>query len=131
MSYLATLAHGWFDPLFALVILAYPTGRIFAAWTVLAIGFIAVQAGWTIAKAIGMRPIAWWDCPTCISTVDAWFAAYLALDPIGRVETLLPTALSVGVLMVVVARWQHATGTARQRLAPVVLAGAVLAAGSS
>ena len=76
-----------------------------------------------------MRPIAWWDCPTCISTVDAWFAAYLALDPIGRVETLLLTALSVGVLMVVVARWQRATGTARQRLAPVVLAGAVLAGG--
>ena len=130
VSYLATLAHGWFDPLFALVILAYPTGRIIRGVDrFLAIGFIAVQAGWTIAKAIGMRPIAWWDCPTCISTVDAWFTAYLALDPIGRVETLLLTALSVGVLMVVVARWQRATGTARQRLAPVVLAGAVLAGG--
>ena len=130
VSYLATLAHGWFDPLFALVILAYPTGRIVRGVDrFLAIGFIAVQAAWTIAKAVGMRPIAWWDCPTCISTVDAWFAAYLALDPIGRVETLLLTALSVGVLMVVVARWLRATGTARRRLAPVVLAGAVLAGG--
>jgi signal transduction histidine kinase len=130
VSYLATLAHGWFDPLFALVILAYPTGRILRGVDrFLAVGFITVQAGWTIAKAVGMRPIAWWDCPTCISTVDAWFTAYLAMDPIGRVETLLLTALSVGVLMVVLARWLRATGTARRRLAPVVLAGAVLGGG--
>jgi signal transduction histidine kinase len=38
-------------------------------------------------------------------------------------------ALSLGVLVVVVRRWLGATGTARRRLAPVVLAGAVLAGG--
>jgi signal transduction histidine kinase len=130
VSYLATLAHGWFDPLFALVILAYPTGRIVKRVDrFLAIGFVAVQAGWTLAKAFGLRPIGWWECPTCISTVDAWFVAYFAMDPIGRAETLILTALSVGVLVVVVARWLRATGTARRRLAPVVLAGAVLAGG--
>ncbi len=130
VSYLATLAHGWFDPLFALVILAYPMGRIDRrVERFLAIGFIAVQTGWTIAKAVGMRPIGWWDCPTCISTVDSWFTAYLAMDPIGRLETLVLTALSVGLLTAVVVRWLRATGTARRRLTPVVLAGSVLAGG--
>ena len=37
----------------------------------LALGFIVVQGAWTIAKAYGLRPIAWWDCPTCIDTVDS------------------------------------------------------------
>ncbi len=130
VAYAGQLAHGWFDPLFALVILAYPTGRIVRRpERLLAIGFIVVQAGWTIAKAYGMRQIGWWECPTCLSTVDAWIAAYNAMDPIGRIETLALTALSIGVLIVVVARWLRASGAARQRLAPVVLAGVVLAGG--
>jgi signal transduction histidine kinase len=130
VSYAATIAHGWFDPLFALVILAYPSGRIERRpERFLAIGFVVVQAAWSIAKAYGARQIGWWDCPTCISTVDAWIAAYDALDPLGRFETLLLTGLSLGVLAVMLARWVRATGTARRRLAPVVLAGAVLAGG--
>ena len=113
VAYAGQLAHGWFDPLFALVILAYPTGRIVRRpERLLAIGFIVVQAGWTIAKAYGMRQIGWWDCPTCLSTVDAWIAAYNAMDPIGRIETLALTALSIGVLIVVVARWLRASGAA-------------------
>jgi signal transduction histidine kinase len=130
VAYLATLAHGWFDPLFALVILAYPTGRITRRLDrALAIGFVAVQAGWTLAQAYGLRPIAWWDCPTCISTVDRWITAYLAMDPLGRIETLLLTGLSVGLLAVVVARWLSASGAARARQTPVLLAGLVLAGG--
>jgi signal transduction histidine kinase len=130
VSYLANLAHGWFDPLFALVILAYPSGRIERRPDrLLAIGFVVVQAGWTIVKAYGMRQIGWWPCPTCITTVDAWIAAYDALDPLGRIETLLLTGLSIGVLVVVVRRWLDATGAARARVAPVVVAGAVLAGG--
>ena len=100
------MVHGWFDPLFALVILAYPTGRLIRRVDrALAIGFIAVQAGWTLVQAYALRPIAWWDCPTCISTVDRWTAAYAALDPLGRIETLLLTGLSIGLLGVVVVRW--------------------------
>lgn len=130
VSYLANLAHGWFDPLFALVILAYPSGRIERRpERLLAVGFVVVQAGWTIVKAYGMRQIGWWECPTCITTVDAWIAAYDALDPLGRVETLLLTGLSIGVLVVVIRRWLDATGAARVRVAPVVVAGAVLAGG--
>jgi signal transduction histidine kinase len=130
VSYLATLVHGWFDPLFALVILAYPAGRITRRVDrALAIGFIVVQAGWTLAKAYGMRPIAWWDCPTCISTVDRWFVAYDAMDPLGRIETFLLTGLSIGLLAVVVARWASASGAARNRQTPVLLAGLVLAGG--
>ena len=130
VSYVGTLAHAWFDPLFALVILAYPTGRIVGRVAQgLATGFVVVQAAWTVVKAVAGRPIAWWDCPTCISTVDAWFSVYFARDLIGRAETLILMALSLGVLVVVLTRWLGATGTARQRLAPVVLAGAVLAGG--
>ena len=130
VAYLANLMHGWFDPLFALVILAYPTGRITRRIDrALAIGFIVVQAGWTLAKAYGDRPIAWWDCPTCVSTVGRWFAAYNALDPLGRIETLLLTGLSVGLLVAVAARWVSASGPARARQTPVLFAGIVLAGG--
>jgi signal transduction histidine kinase len=130
VAYLAILAHGWFDPLFALVILAYPTGRITRRIDrALAIGFVVVQAGLTIAEAYGARPIAWWDCPTCISTVDGWFAADAALNTIARIETLLLTGLSIGLLVVVAARWVSASGAARSRQTPVLLAGLVLAGG--
>jgi len=130
VSYLATVTHGWFDPLFALVILAYPTGRITRRLDqALAIGFVAVQAGWTLIQAYAVRPIAWWDCPTCISTVDRWISAFEALDPLGRIETLLLTALSVALLGVVAARWASASGAARSRQTPVLLAGLVLAGG--
>jgi signal transduction histidine kinase len=130
VAYLATLAHGWFDPLFALVILAYPAGRITRRLDrALAIGFVTVQAGWTLVQAYGSRPIAWWDCPTCISTVDRWFAAYSALDPLGRIETFLLTGLSIGLLVVVASRWLSASGAARARQTPVLLAGLVLAGG--
>jgi signal transduction histidine kinase len=112
------------------VILAYPTGRITRRLDrALAIGFVTVQAGWTLVLAYTVRPIAWWDCPTCISTVDRYIAAFDALDPLGRIETLLLTALSVGLLGVVVARWTSASGVARSRQTPVLLAGLVLAGG--
>jgi signal transduction histidine kinase len=88
-----------------------------------------VQAGWTVVQAYALRPIAWWDCPTCISTVDRWTAAYTALDPLGRIETFLLTGLSIGLLAVVVARWVSASGAARSRQTPVLLAGLVLAGG--
>jgi hypothetical protein len=130
IAYLATLGHGWFDPLFALVILAYPTGRITRRVDrALAIGFVVVQAGWTLAQAYGARPIAWWDCPTCISTVDRWMTAYFALDPIGRLETFLLIGLSIGLLVVVAARWVRSSGAARSRQTPVLLAGIALAGG--
>jgi signal transduction histidine kinase len=130
VAYLADVLHGWFDPLFAIVILAYPTGRLLRPidrW--LALGFIAVQGAWTVAKAYAERPIAWWDCPTCIGTVDSYIAAQQALDPLGRLETAALTALSIGVLVAVATRWARASGTARRRQTPVVLAGIVLVLG--
>jgi len=130
IAYTATVFHGWFDPLFALVILAYPAGRISGRTArALAAGFIGVQAAWSIAKAYGLRPIAWWDCPTCLDTVDDFIAIRQALDTLGRIETAALTTLSVGVLGLVVTRWLRASGTARGRQAPVVLAGVVLALG--
>ena len=55
LSYLGVVVHGWFDPLFALVILAYPTGRIERRpERLLAIGFVVVQAAWTLAKAYAL-----------------------------------------------------------------------------
>ena len=130
VSYLASISHGWFDPLFALVILAYPTGRIVRRVDrALAIGFVAVQTGWTLTQAYALRPIAWWDCPTCISTIDRWIAADAALFPLGQLETFLLTGLSIGLLAVVVARWVSASGAARSRQTPVLLAGLVLAGG--
>ena len=130
MAYLASVFHGWFDPLFAILILAYPTGRLLRPvdrW--LALGFVVVQGVWTLTKAYGLRPIAWWPDPTSPDTVDALIAAREAMDTIGRIETAALTALSVGVLLAVAVRWQRASGAARRRQAPVVLAGVVLVLG--
>jgi signal transduction histidine kinase len=130
VSYIANVFHGWFDPLFAIIILAYPTGRLLRPidrW--LAVGFVVVQGAWTVAKAYAQRPIAWWDCPTCIGTVDSYVAAQQALDPLGRLETAVLTALSIGVLIAVATRWAQASGAARRRQTPVVLAGIVLVLG--
>jgi signal transduction histidine kinase len=130
VAYVATVFHGWFDPLFAILILAYPTGRLVRPldrW--LAMGFVVVQAGWTLAKAYALRPIAWWDCPTCIDTVDAQIAALTTLETIGRIETLALTTLSLGVLVAIATRWVAASGAARRRQAPVVLASIVLVLG--
>jgi signal transduction histidine kinase len=130
VAYLGSVVHGWFDPLFAILILAYPTGRLLRPVDrALALGFVLVQAAWTVAKLYALRPIAWWECPTCLDTVDRYIQAYELLDPLGRLETLALTALSLGVLGVVAARYVRATGTARRRLAPMVLAGIVLTLG--
>ena len=102
----------------------YPTGRLLRPidrW--LAIGFVVVQGAWTLAKAYAVRPIGWWDCPTCIDTVDAQIAALQALDTLGRIETLALTLLSLGLLVAVASRWARASGAARRRQAPVVLVG--------
>lgn len=130
VEYVAEVFHGWFDPLFAILILAYPTGRLARPvdrW--LAIGFIGVQGAWTLAKAYAVRPIAWWECPTCVDTVDAYIAAQGALETIGRVETLALTALSLGVLAAVGTRWARSSGASRRRQAPVVLASVILVLG--
>ena len=130
VSYTANVAHGWFDPLFAIVILSYPTGRLVRPVDrALAAGFIVVQLGWTLVKAYTVRPIAWWSCPDCLPTVDAWIAADTAAGTLGRIETAALTALSIGVLIAVTVRFVRASGPARARMAPVVFAGVVLALG--
>ena len=130
VSYAATVLHGWFDPLFAIIILAYPTGRLLRAHDrVLALAFVAVQAAWSVVKAYGFRPTAWWDCPTCIDTVDAWIRAQRLVETLGQWETVALTAISVGILVSVGWRWARASGAARRREAPVVLAGIVLVLG--
>jgi signal transduction histidine kinase len=130
VAYVATVFHGWFDPLFAILILAYPTGRLVRPvdrW--LAVGFVAVQAAWTVVKAYGSRPIGWWPDPTSPDTVDAWITAHEAMDVLGRLETAALTVLSLGVLVAVAVRWRQTSGAARRRQAPVVLAGIVLVLG--
>ena len=46
VAYLATVFHGWFDPLFAILILAYPTGRFLVPWT----------AGWRSVSSSSRAP---------------------------------------------------------------------------
>jgi signal transduction histidine kinase len=130
VAYLGGAVHGWFDPLFALLILAYPTGRIAGRTDrLLAAGFIATQGAWTVAKLVLGRPLAWWSCPTCPDTADAYVAAQEFLDTLGRLETLALTALSFALLAVIVGRYARASGAVRARHTPVLLAGFVLAGG--
>jgi signal transduction histidine kinase len=129
-AYWGNLVYGWFDPLFAILILAYPTGRLVGRVDRgLALGFVAVQAGWTLTKALTLWPYQWASCPTCADTVDGYVAGQELAQLLGRVETLLLSALTIGLLVVVLTRWARASGPARRRLAPVAAAGVVLAIG--
>ena len=115
VSYVATVFHGWFDPLFAIIILAYPTGassdRSTAGW----------RSGSSSSKEPGRSPrrmpsgrspggIARRASTRSIPTSRA----QQALDTLGRLETAALTALSIGVLIAVATRWGRASrgGTA-------------------
>jgi signal transduction histidine kinase len=129
-AYWGDLIHGWFDPLFAIIILAYPTGRLVGRPDrTLALGFVAVQGGWTLTKALTGWPYQWAGCPTCADTIDGYVASRELAELLGRLETLLLAALTIGLLVVVLTRWARASGPARRRLAPVAVAGLVLAIG--
>ncbi len=130
VAYVGRVLHGWFDSLFAMVVLAYPSGRLVGgAARSLAAGFIVVQGAWTAGKAVADLPTAMWSCQTCIGSVDAWVTWQQVMDPAGRLETLALTALSLGVLGLVGMRWARASAPARRRWTPGLLAGVVLALG--
>jgi signal transduction histidine kinase len=130
VAYVGGAVHGWFDPLFALLILAYPAGRIGGRIErVIAVGFVATQGAWTAAKLVLGRPLAWWPCPTCPDTADAYVVAQQSLDALGRLETLTLTGLSLALLAVVAHRYATASSAARARQTPALLAGLVLAGG--
>lgn len=130
VAYVGSAVHGWFDPLFALLVLSYPTGRIVRRLDrVLAVGFLATQAAWTAAKLVLGRPLSWRSCPACPETIDAYLGGQDLLDTLGRLETLVLTLLSLVMLAVLASRYARASGAARARQTPVLLAGIVLAGG--
>ena len=130
VAYLGRVLHGWFDPLFAIVVLSYPTGRLTGrAAGLLALGFVLVQGAWTAIKAIADLPTALWPCQACVGSVDTWVTWQQLADPAGHLETFALTALSLGVVGLLVVRWVRASGPARRRWAPGLFAGTVLALG--
>jgi hypothetical protein len=127
VAYLSQVFRAWYDPLLAILILSYPSGRLARRGDrVLAAGWLVVQGGWTGAKLMLGQPLSFRTCPTCPATVDGYVNDTLALDTLGRVETSLLTVLAVVTLLVLVRRWMTVTGPGRRLLAPVVLAGVVL-----
>ena len=112
------------------MILAYPTGRFERRpERLLAIGFVAVQLGWTLTKAVALAPIAWWPCPIASTRSTRGSPPRTRWSRSAGSRPRRSPRCSLGVLGLLIVRWAQASGAARRRQAPVVAAGVVLALG--
>ena len=106
VAYLGQVFRAWYDPLLAILILSYPSGRLARRDDrVLAAGWLVVQGAWTGAKLLLVQPLSFRTCPTCPATVDGYVNDMLTLDTLGRIETALLAILAVVTLLVLIRRW--------------------------
>jgi signal transduction histidine kinase len=132
ISWLATGLQGWFEPLLAILILAYPSGRLGSPVArAIGLAWLIDLAGWSAARLILERPLSLYDCVTCPGTVDAYIGARELLDRVGPVSLAFASALALATLVIVAARLVRASPPARRRLAPVAVGGAALVLGLS
>jgi class 3 adenylate cyclase len=127
VSYVAFVFRDWWDPILAVVVLAYPTGRLIG-WPAKAVaaGWIVVQGGWSLAKAVYARPYVWDDCPACPDTLQAYTDAALQLSDLAPVELAMLGLLTIPTLLIVGWRWLTSRGAARRLLSPVLASGVFL-----
>jgi signal transduction histidine kinase len=130
VRYLAEGFRGWFDPLIAALALAYPSGHVRPrAGRVVVATWLATLAAWTITRlALGV-PLAWYPCPACPASADAWVWSQSILDALGPVFGLLSTACAAATVVVLLHRVATATPVGRRRLAPVALAAVLIGVG--
>ena len=129
-SHLARSFQGFYEPLLAWVVLAYPSGRIGSRAGMLVVGaWLADQLAWSLARLILNRPLSWYDCLTCRETVDAYVSNSALLDRLGPLSLALTVAFAVAVVLLAARRFLVAGPAARRRLFPAALAGLALGAG--
>jgi signal transduction histidine kinase len=128
VAYLGRSFQGYYEPLLAIVVLAYPTGRLLSPWSrLVSLAWIVDHSIWSLARAVLDRPLGWYGCPTCPETIDAYVAAHQLLDRIGPITLSGAVVLAGAVLVLLVARLVRAGPAGRRRLTPVVLGGLALA----
>jgi signal transduction histidine kinase len=128
VAYLGRSFQGYYEPLLAILVLAYPTGRLTTRWTrLVAVAWLVDHSVWSIARAVLDRPLGWYACPSCPETIDAYVNARTLLDRIGPITLSIAVLLAGAVLVLLVGRLVRAGPAGRRRLFPVVLGGIVLA----
>ncbi|HYN70200.1 MAG TPA: histidine kinase [Candidatus Eisenbacteria bacterium] len=128
VAYLGRSFQGYYEPLLAILVLAYPTGRLTSRWSrLVAVAWLVDHSAWSVARAVLDRPLAWYTCPSCPETIDAYVNARVLLDRIGPITLTIAVVLAGAVLVLLVARLMRAGPAGRRRLTPVVLGGIVLA----
>jgi signal transduction histidine kinase len=87
------------------------------------------HAGWSVVRLTLDRPLAWYACPTCPETVDAFIADRQLFEVVAPISLALSVALAAGVIVVAGRRLLTAGPAGRRRLAPVALASVALGLG--
>jgi signal transduction histidine kinase len=128
VAYLANGFQGWFDPLLAWLILAYPSGRLEGRAARLVVGaWLADLVVWTAARLVLGRPLDLYGCPTCPATIDRYVSDHQLLDVVGPISLAFVTVLAVAVVGLTIRRIAEATPAARRGLVPVALGGLLMA----
>ncbi|HEX5590372.1 MAG TPA: histidine kinase [Candidatus Limnocylindrales bacterium] len=129
VSHLASSFQGFYEPLLAWVVLAYPAGRLDSRVARLVVGaWLVDQFAWSVARLVLERPLSWYGCTTCPETVDAFIANARTLDEIGPVSLAATVVLGVAVIALLVRRFGAAGRAERRRLVPALLGGVAVAA---
>ena len=128
-GHLARSFQGWYEPLLAWVVLAYPSGRLGSRPARLLVGaWLADQAAWSLARLILARPLSWYPCDTCRETVDAFISNARALDAAGPISLAASITLALAVIGLLVVRARRMGPAQRRRLLPALFAGVALGA---
>ena len=128
-AHLARSFQGFYEPLLAWVVLAYPSGRIGSrAGRVVVAAWLLDQVAWSLARLMLARPLSWYGCATCRETVDAYIANGALLDRLGPISLAATVVFGVLVILLLLRRLATAGPAARRRLVPAALAGFALGA---
>ena len=128
-AHLARSFQGFYEPLLAWVVLAYPSGRLGSRWGRFVVAaWLLDQAAWSLARLFLARPLSWYGCATCRETVDAYIANGALLDRLGPISLAATVVFAVAVIVLLLRRLVTAGPAARRRLFPAALAGFALAA---
>jgi signal transduction histidine kinase len=122
-----SLGPGLPSVLLGTLVLAYPSGhipsRLGRAWVALAlVGLLAPQLGLALAT-----PVGFWECgESCPSLLTLWYDERVRVALL-NLTVLIFAGLAIALLLLLARRWLKASAPARRVLAPVWLAGAVVA----
>lgn len=129
---IGSFAHafqGYFDPLLAWLVLAYPTGRlhgrasqiVVAAW----FGLLAVRSAFRLVFAVRSTDYSFGDP----AAVDRYIADLTIRDNSDTVFRIIIALLGFAVLLLVLRRLRDETDVGRRVAAPILMGGVAIAVG--